>query len=112
MRSTIAEVAGGLGTRPGAGLEPLAGLAGVSIDSRTVRAGELFVAIHGPRHDGHDHVASALELGALAAVVAEAHLGQFTGWGADRCIAVADPFEALKQLARAGRERCEGKFAG
>src|SRR2546429_6433472 len=76
MRWTIAQVAGALGTRPGAGLDPLARLAGVSIDSRAIRAGELFVAIHGPRHDGHDHVASALNLGALAAVVAEAHLAR------------------------------------
>src|SRR5215470_7730716 len=112
MRWTIAQVAGALGSRPGAGLDPLARLAGVSIDSRTVRAGELFVAIHGPRHDGHDHVASALELGAIAAVVADAHLPQFTGWVGDRCIPVADTFEALKQLARAVREAWGGKIAG
>src|SRR5215475_9670322 len=112
MRWTIAQVAGALGSRPGAGLDPLARLAGVSIDSRTVRAGELFVAIHGPRHDGHDHVASALELGAIAAVVAQARLPQFAGWVGDRCIPVADTFEALKQLARAVREAWGGKIAG
>src|SRR5690348_16847261 len=115
MRWTIAQVAGALGSRPGAGLDPLARLAGVSIDSRTVRAGELFVAIHGPRHDGHDHVASALELGAIAAVVAQARLPQFAGWVGDRCIPVADTFEALKQLARAVREAwgaSGGKIAG
>src|SRR5579864_6396089 len=110
MRWTIAQVAGALGTRPGAGLDPMARLAGVSIDSRTVRAGELFVAIHGPRHDGHDHVASALEHGAIAAVVAEAK-PRFAGWVGDRCIAVADTFEALKQLARAMREAWGGKIA-
>jgi UDP-N-acetylmuramoyl-tripeptide--D-alanyl-D-alanine ligase len=94
------------------GLDPMARLAGVSIDSRTVRAGELFVAIHGPRHDGHDHVASALESGALAAVVAEAQMPRYAGWVSDRCIAVADTFEALKQLARAVREAWRGKIAG
>ena len=57
MRWTIAQVAGAVGARPGAGLDPMARVAGVSIDSRTLRAGELFIAIHGPRHDGHDHVA-------------------------------------------------------
>ena len=112
MRWTIAQVAGALGTRPGAGLDPMARLAGVSIDSRTVRAGELFVAIHGPRHDGHDHVASALERGALAAVVAEAQLPRFKGGVGDRCIAVADTFEALKQLGRAVRTAWGGKIAG
>src|SRR5256884_3922553 len=112
MRWTIAQVAGALGTRPGAGLDPLARLAGVSIDSRAIRAGELFVAIHGPRHDGHDHVASALNLGALAAVVAEAHLARFAGSVGDRCLAVPDTFRALQQLARAVREAWGGKIPG
>jgi UDP-N-acetylmuramoyl-tripeptide--D-alanyl-D-alanine ligase len=112
MRWTIAQVAGALGARPGAGLNAMARLAGVSIDSRTVRAGELFIAIHGPRHDGHDHVAAALEQGALAAVVAEARVESYPGWVNDRCIAVGDTFEALKQLARAVREAWGGKIAG
>src|SRR5258707_15871339 len=89
MRWTIAQVAGALGTRPGTGLDPLARLAGVSIDSRTIRAGELFIAIHGPSHDGHDHVASALERGAIAAVVAEAQLPRYSGPAGGRGMAVA-----------------------
>src|SRR5437879_7284666 len=76
MRWTIAQVADALGTRPGTGLNALAWVAGVSIDSRAIRAGELFIAIHGPRHDGHDHVARPLESGAIAAVVAEAELSR------------------------------------
>jgi UDP-N-acetylmuramoyl-tripeptide--D-alanyl-D-alanine ligase len=112
MRWTIAQVAGALGTRPGTKLAPLARVAGVSIDSRTVRAGELFIAIHGPRHDGHDHVGGALERGAIAAVVAEGRLSQYPGEVSSRCIAVADTFEALKQLARAVREAWGGKIAG
>lgn len=112
MQWTIGQVAGALRTHAGAGLNPLARLAGVSIDSRTIRAGELFVAIHGPRHDGHDHVARALELGALAAVVKQAELPRFTAPVADRCLVVPDTFEALKQLARAVREAWSGKIAG
>jgi UDP-N-acetylmuramoyl-tripeptide--D-alanyl-D-alanine ligase len=112
MRWTIAQVAGALGSRPGARLDPVARVAGVSIDSRTVRAGELFVAIHGPRHDGHDHVGSALERGAIAAVVAQERLAQYAGEVSSRCIAVADTFEALKHLARAVREAWGGKIAG
>src|SRR5258708_6434174 len=112
MRWTIAQVAKALGTRPGTELDPLARVAGVSIDSRTIRAGELFIAIHGPSHDGHDHVASALERGAIAAVVAEAQLPRYAGQIGGRCIAVADTFEALKQLARAVRESWGGKIAG
>src|SRR5258708_10629495 len=109
MRWTIAQVADALGTRPGTGLNALARVAGVSIDSRAIRAGELFIAIHGPRHDGHDHVASALESGAIAAVVAEAQLSQYAGPVRDRCIAGVDTFEALKQLARAARRSWGGQ---
>src|SRR2546425_3348592 len=112
MRWTITQVADALGTRPGTGLNPLARVAGVSIDSRAIRAGELFIAVHGPRHDGHDHVASALESGAIAAVVAHAQLSRYADSVRDRCIAVADTFEALKQLARAVRESWGGKIAG
>jgi len=112
MRWTIAQVAGALGVRAGAGLDPVARVAGVSIDSRTVRAGELFVAVHGPRHDGHDHVASALDQGALAAVVAESQASRYGESIRNRCIIVGDTFEALKQLARAVRQAWGGKIAG
>jgi UDP-N-acetylmuramoyl-tripeptide--D-alanyl-D-alanine ligase len=112
MRWTIAQVADALGTRPGTGLNALARVAGVSIDSRAIRAGELFIAIHGPRHDGHDHVVSALESGAIAAVVAEAQLLQYADSVRNRCIAVAGTFDALKQLARAVRQSWGGKIAG
>src|SRR5437016_9944052 len=112
MRWTIAQVAGALGTRPGAALDPLARVAGVSIDSRTVRAGELFIAIHGPRHDGHDHVGSALGSGAIAAVVAESQFSRSAGEIGSRCIAVVETFEALKQLASAVRKSWGGKIAG
>jgi UDP-N-acetylmuramoyl-tripeptide--D-alanyl-D-alanine ligase len=112
MRWTIAQVAGALGVTAGAGLDTLARLAGVSIDSRTVRPGELFVAIHGPRHDGHDHVASALGRGAIAAVVAEPQAHGFGESVRNRCIVVGDTFEALKQLAREVRKAWGGKIAG
>src|SRR6202011_3461413 len=112
MLWTIAQMAAAVGSKPGGALDPVARLAGVSIDSRTVRSGELFIAIHGPRHDGHDHVAAALERGALAALVAESRLGQYPAAVRERCITVADTFAALKQLARAVREAWGGKIAG
>src|SRR5258708_39442115 len=109
MRWTIAQVAGALGTRPGTELDPLARVAGVSIDSRTIRAGELFMAIHGPSHDGHDHVASALERGAIAAVVGQSQLSPYAGPVGGRCLTVAGTFEALKQLARAVGDASSGE---
>ena len=63
--STLAELAGAKMVR-GSG-ERVA--FGVSIDSRTIKPGELFVAIRGPKHDGHDHIAGAATRGALGAVV-------------------------------------------
>jgi UDP-N-acetylmuramoyl-tripeptide--D-alanyl-D-alanine ligase len=41
----------------------------VGTDGRTLAAGGLFVALRGDRHDGHDHVAQALERGAAALLV-------------------------------------------
>ena len=112
MRWTIAQVAGAMDARTGAGLDTLARVASVSIDSRTIRLGELFIAIHGPRHDGHDHVAAALERGALAAVVTRDRLSGYDLATQNRCLAVADTFLALKQLGRAVREAWGGKVAG
>ncbi|MCE5976416.1 UDP-N-acetylmuramoyl-tripeptide--D-alanyl-D-alanine ligase [Pseudomonas sp. JR33AA] len=43
--------------------------AGVSIDSRSVSAGQLFVALAGPRFDGHDYLADVKAKGAVAALV-------------------------------------------
>src|SRR5258705_906898 len=111
MRWTIAQVAGVLVARAGTGLDPVAWLAGVSIDSRTIRAGELFIAIHGPSHDGHDHVAGAFERGAVAAVVAAAKVDQFPDAICAKCIVVDDTFVALKQFARAVRETWGGVIA-
>ncbi|HVS74164.1 MAG TPA: UDP-N-acetylmuramoyl-tripeptide--D-alanyl-D-alanine ligase, partial [Candidatus Acidoferrales bacterium] len=112
MRWTLTQVAGALGVAPGAGLDPLARLAGVSIDSRTLRPGELFIAIHGPRHDGHDFVDVALQRGALAAVVARAQAGRFPDAVRRRCLEVEDSFLALQQLGRAQREAWGRRLAG
>jgi len=112
MRWTIAQMADVLAARTGAGLDPMARLAGVSIDSRTVRSGELFVAIHGLRHDGHDHVADALGTGAIAALVAAEKVGGYPDRVRAKCAVVGDTFVALKQFARAVREAWGGKIAG
>jgi UDP-N-acetylmuramoyl-tripeptide--D-alanyl-D-alanine ligase len=99
MRWTVVQVAEALDVAAPAGLDPVAGLAGVSIDSRTVQPGELFVAIHGPRHDGHDHVASALEKGAAAGLVARGRLWEYPKEIQGRVFAVDDTLAALQRLA-------------
>lgn len=42
---------------------------GVSIDSRAVSTGQVFIAIKGERHDGHDHIAQAVSAGASVLIV-------------------------------------------
>src|SRR2546430_15827095 len=102
MRWTIAQVADALGSRPGTGLNPLARVAGVSIDSRAIRAGELFIAIHGPRHDGHDHVASALEAGAVAAVGGRVEVLRYGDPLRGRGLGVGGALLAPQQIVRPG----------
>src|SRR5580692_1053997 len=103
MRWTVEEVARALGVTPPGGVDPLARLAGVSINSRTVARGELFVAIHGPRHDGHDFVVAALEAGALAGLVAADRLSGYDEPFRSKLLAVPDTLAALQDLAQAVR---------
>ena len=80
---------------------------GVSIDSRSMAAGDLFVALRGPTFDGHDFVPAALKAGAAAAVVA-----QTPGGVADTAalLMVDDTQTALEALARAARDRAMGRL--
>ncbi len=111
MRWTVEEVARALGVTPPGGLDALARLAGVSIDSRTVARDELFVAIHGPRHDGHNFVLAALDAGALAAVVAQDRMPGFVEPARSRLFAVPDTLGALQELAQAVRTRWGRRLA-
>ncbi|HEV2299492.1 MAG TPA: UDP-N-acetylmuramoyl-tripeptide--D-alanyl-D-alanine ligase [Candidatus Acidoferrales bacterium] len=99
MRWTVAEMADALGVPAPAPRDPLARLAGVSIDSRTVKPGELFIAIRGPRHDGHTYVAASLAAGAVAAVVASSRLAEYPEEIRPRLLAVDDTLRSLQELA-------------
>jgi UDP-N-acetylmuramoyl-tripeptide--D-alanyl-D-alanine ligase len=112
MRWTLLQISEPMLAALGTGLDPMARVAGVSIDSRTIRAGELFFAIHGPRHDGHDHVAAALECGALAAVVAESRARQLPDAVRGSRLVVDDTLRALHRLATAVRLAWGKKIAG
>ena len=73
---------------------------GVSIDSRTLKPGDLFVALIGPTHNGHDHVAAAFVAGAAAAIV----MTQPQGVSADvPLVFVEDSEMALENLGRFSR---------
>jgi UDP-N-acetylmuramoyl-tripeptide--D-alanyl-D-alanine ligase len=108
---TIQQVAHALGVTAPSGLDPVAWLAGVSIDSRSVGAGELFIAIHGPRHDGHAFVEQVLSAGAGAAVVASAKFAAYPPNVREKLFAVPETLAALQQLAHAIRTEWGGRVA-
>ena len=85
---------------------------GVSTDSRTVQAGNLFVALRGERFDGHRFLHDAVRRGASCVVVSDpACLGKAAPAtnGADASvIGVADTEKALQDLATAHRRKFQG----
>jgi UDP-N-acetylmuramoyl-tripeptide--D-alanyl-D-alanine ligase len=82
---------------------PLQKISGLSIDSRSVSAGEAYFAIKGDVHDGHNFVEAALKAGAGLAVVAAAQRAKFP---ADAPLLVVDDvLAALVELAHASRAR-------
>ena len=95
--AAVGELAGGLVS--GGDRERI--VTGVSIDSRTVVEGDLFVALPGERVDGHAFVADAVRAGAAAALVRD---DPGTTGGA-AAIVVDDPLAALGRLAKAVREQ-------
>lgn len=86
-------------------------ITGISIDTRTLRPGDLFVALRGERHDGHDYVEQALAAGAAAAVVAvDAGLHQrLDSRLRARLVPVPDTLQALGALARGVRRKAGAK---
>ncbi len=74
-------------------------LTGVSIDSRRVTPGDLFVALPGEQSDGHDHVDAALAAGAVAACVRHSWTSPHAVEGT--LLGVSDPLAALQSWAEA-----------
>lgn len=83
-------------------------VSGISIDSRTVEPGDLFIAIKGDQFDGHAFVDAALESGATAALVSA---DQADGLTVPKggLIIVRDSYDGLYDLARAARTRATGE---
>jgi UDP-N-acetylmuramoyl-tripeptide--D-alanyl-D-alanine ligase len=79
----------------------------ISIDSRSVSVGDLFIAIRGERFDGHEFVTAALAAGAAGAVVTKAPAAPEAGHGrpAPVLLEVADTTRALQDIAREVRRR-------
>jgi len=78
----------------------------VSIDSRTVQPGQLYIAIKGERFDGNEFVELAAQAGAAAAMVHNEVAASLPTVG------VADTRLALAELAGCWRRRCPAKVVG
>ncbi len=101
--SFIAEAAGG--ERAGEDVS----VAGISFDSRAVRAGQLFIPIRGAHSDGHDFVGQAVAAGA-SAFLWERRRALPKDWTAIPHVLVENSVRALQDSARAWRERLELKI--
>jgi UDP-N-acetylmuramoyl-tripeptide--D-alanyl-D-alanine ligase len=81
---------------------------GISIDSRTIKAGELFIAIRGDQFDGHNFISKAIEMGAAGIIVerrwAEANATMMVSIHIPR-LTVENTIHALGHLARVYRRK-------
>ncbi len=100
--SELAEWTGGRWTAT-----PVAPLSGFTMDSRQLRAGEVFVAIKTAQRDGHAFLAAAHSAGASAAIVATPQPSL-----ALPQLVVADPLTALQVIARTHRRAFTGPVVG
>ena len=82
---------------------------GVSIDTRTLNPGDLFVALEGESRDGHDFVRLAFAKGASAALVLDQRAKEFADAGA--LIAVPHVLDGLRHLGIAARARSGARIA-
>ena len=94
-----------IGSRKGA-------VSGVSTDSRQVAVGELFVALHGERYDGHDYIAAAAAKGVAAFLVAADRVAGTQPPQGAVYVVVPDTLRALGDLAAWHRNRVDVPLVG
>ncbi|MCE2539002.1 MAG: UDP-N-acetylmuramoyl-tripeptide--D-alanyl-D-alanine ligase [Acidobacteria bacterium] len=109
-RVRAGELALAAGGRLVAGL-PDVELGDISIDSRRIRPGDVFLAIRGNRLDGHDFIAEAVGRGAAGVIVSDTAAAPVTGASrvAPATIVVGDTTHALQSIARDVRRRSGAK---
>lgn len=91
---TIKELFGGMDYKL-INLKPDTGVRGISADSRTIKPGEIFIAVDGPEHNGYDYIDDALKKGARAICVDKPHAVDKSL----RIILVRDTAKAISILA-------------
>lgn len=110
MRLRLDEVVAATGgtLAPAAARSAQVVISGVSTDTRTLRAGDLFIPLRGPRTDGHHFIPEAFRRGAAASLASRPIPGDLAG----PVIQVADGVRALADLARGYRARLDVRVVG
>ncbi len=88
-------------------------IAGISTDTRSVKQGEIFFALHGDNYDGHNFIEQALSNGAVGAVISAGKKIEnlsLNGSGKVALIEVSDTLKALGDLAKYYRQNLQTKF--
>jgi len=88
------------------------GVDGVSIDSRTLVPGQLFVPLRGGNTDGHQFIPEAFRRGAALALCERAHYVEWEGREPGPLVVVDDATEALQRLSRRYRDGWPGLMIG
>ncbi len=109
---TLADILEGTGGQVNASVLDATPLRGVTIDSRRVPPGSLFIALRGERVDGHDYVAAAAEQGARAALVSRTWKAPPDLPAGFVPIVVDDPLAALHRFAAWWRARHNVQVVG
>lgn len=78
-------------------------ITGISTDTRTIRSGDLFVALRGEHHDGHDHIAQAFQKGAAGALVESLKPSERKKY--PHVVVTKDSLKALGLIAKEWRHR-------
>jgi UDP-N-acetylmuramoyl-tripeptide--D-alanyl-D-alanine ligase len=108
----LAAAAGAALARKPSGVGASPGPRGVSIDSRKLAPGDLFVGLQGERSDGASHAEQALEAGAWGVLVDEEHARALAGGAhAGAVLAHGDPLSGLQSLARSWRRELRARGA-
>jgi UDP-N-acetylmuramoyl-tripeptide--D-alanyl-D-alanine ligase len=87
-------------------------VSGISTDSRSVSAGELFVPLRGENFDGHNYIAAVADLGIEVVLADESWLTTHPLPDGLTCVAVHDTLQALGDMAASYRRRYDIPVVG
>lgn len=103
LKATLAQLIEATQATPHNLADPLQTVEGITTDSRTLQAGQVFVALRGEKFDGHGFVTSAIGQGAIVAIVDRAFAEDPTHSDSLKtlpCLVVADTLKAYQAIGR------------